>query len=215
MNAIGEQNVLGKRSGRTRQLTIKYLSRLYALDPSVALFRALRYFWDRDADGGPLLALLCAYARDSILRLSAPLMLGIKAGTTVDREDIERYLDELEPGRFSAATLKSTAQNIRSSWTQSGHLAGRVKKVRTRPRATPGAVAYSLFLGYLQDVRGEELFHSDYARLLDCPSHAIIDLATDASQRGWLVFKRIGRVMEVAFPNLLTEREMEWIREPN
>ncbi|KKL06818.1 hypothetical protein LCGC14_2592210, partial [marine sediment metagenome] len=27
--------------------------------------------------------------------------------------------------------------------------------------------------------------------------------------------KRVGTVIEVLFPNLLTDQEMEWIREPN
>lgn len=213
--AVGKQNILGKRSGRTRQLTIKYMARLYGLDPSITLFRALRYYWDRDAEGRPLLALLCACARDSVLRSSVPFILGIKEGETVLCEDMEGYIGKLEPGRFSTATLKSTARNIRSSWTQSGHLTGHVRKIRTRPRATPGSCAYALLLGYLQNARGEGLFNSEYAKLLDCPSYTSFDLATEASQRGWLVFKRVGRVMEIAFPNVLTKREMEWIREPN
>lgn len=213
--AIVEQNVLGKRSGQTRQLTIQYLTRLYALDPSVTLFRALRYYWARDAVGRPLLALLCACARDSVLRLSIPLLLEIKPGAEVSRERIESYLEDRDPGRFSAATLKSTAQNIRSSWTQSGHLVGRVKKVRKQAAATPGAAAYALLLGYLQGARGEGLVSSEYARLLDGSPEQIADLAAEASQRGWMVFKRVGQVMEVAFPNLLTDREMEWIRESN
>ena len=215
IKSVCGQNILGKRSVRTRELTMKYLTRLYGLDPSVTLFRALRYFWVRDAEGGPLLALLCAYARDSILRLNAPFIQGIRTGALVSREDIEEYLDNLAPGRFSAATLKSTAQNLRSSWTQSGHLAGRVRKVRTRPHTTPGAAAYALLLGYLRGERGEGLFHSEFTKILDCSSDTIIDRASEASQRGWLVFKRVGKVMEVAFPNVLNKQEMEWIREPN
>lgn len=213
--AIVEQNVLGKRSGQTRQLTIQYLTRLYALDPSVTLFRALRYYWARDDAGRPLLALLCAYARDSVLRMSAPLILAIKPGTEVGRKRIEDYLDDQEPGRFSAATLKSAAQNIRSSWTQSAHLSGRIKKIRIKAVATPGAAAYALLLGYLRDARGEGLFNSEYAKLLDVSPENVIELAAEASQRGWMVFKRVGAVMEAAFPNLLTHREMEWIREPD
>jgi hypothetical protein len=215
IDAISKQNILGKRSGQTRQLTMKYLTRLYALDPSVTLFRALRYYWARDDAGRPLLALLCAYARDSVLRLSVPLILAIKPGTEVGRERIEGFLDDQEPGRFSTATLKSATRNIRSSWTQSGHLSGRVKKIRTKAAATPGAAAYALLLGYLQDARGEGLFNSEYAKLLDVSPEHVIELAAEASQRGWMVFKRVGAVMEVAFPNLLSNREMEWIREPN
>ncbi|MFO7494824.1 MAG: hypothetical protein R6X05_04225, partial [Desulfobacterales bacterium] len=80
---------------------------------------------------------------------SAPLILAIKPSTEVGRKRIEDYLDDQEPGRFSAATLKSAAQNIRSSWTQSAHLSGRIKKIRIKAVATPGAAAYALLLGYL------------------------------------------------------------------
>ena len=44
---------------------------LYALDPAVPIFRTLRYFWSRDAAAQPLLALLCACARDPLLRQTA------------------------------------------------------------------------------------------------------------------------------------------------
>ncbi|MDO9109880.1 MAG: hypothetical protein Q7U40_04435, partial [Desulfatirhabdiaceae bacterium] len=84
-------------------------------------------------------------------------------------------------------------------------------------RATPtsGAAAYALFLGYLDGTRGGALFTTEYTRLLDCQPQRVIELAEEASRRGWIVFKRIGDVMEVVFPSLLTSQEMEWIREQN
>ena len=45
--AILTANCLGKRSGMTRSLTNRHLVDLYALDPSVALFRAFRFFRNR------------------------------------------------------------------------------------------------------------------------------------------------------------------------
>ena len=51
LRAIKEDNCLGKRSGKTRTLTCRHLVDLYALDPSVTLFRALRFFWQRDTPG--------------------------------------------------------------------------------------------------------------------------------------------------------------------
>jgi hypothetical protein len=194
-------------------LTYRHLADLYALNPNVTLFRTLTYFWKRDPQGHPLLALLCAYARDAVLRLSAPFILEMTAGTATGREEMEAFLDAVEPGRFSKATLKSTAQNLNGTWTQSGHLVGRVRKVRTQAEATPGAVAYALLLGYLAGERGESLFRSDYARLLDCPLERAVDLAEEAARRGWIVFKRVGDVIEVLFPQLLTPQEQEWMRE--
>lgn len=211
--AIEEGNCLGKRSGKTRELTYRHLTELYSLDPSIALFRALLYFWQRDVRSQPLLALLCAVSRDPILRLSAPFILRFSEGTTVSRKSLEEYIDSQEPGRFSEATLTSTAQNINSTWTKSGHLSGRARKIRSRATPSPGAVAYALFLGYLTGVRGAALFTTDYAKLLDCSFEQAVELAEDASRRGWIVFKRAGDVIEVLFPNLLDAQETEWIRE--
>ena len=81
--------------------------------------------------------------------------------------------------------------------------------------ATAGSVSYALFLGYLVWVRGEALFTTEYARLLDCSTARSVELAEEASRRGWIVFKRIGKVMEVQFPNLLNAKEVEWIHEQN
>jgi hypothetical protein len=215
LEAIQTSNCLRKRSGKTRTLTYKHLLDLYALDPKLMVFRTLRFFWQRDAEGQPLLAALCAYSRDSILRATAPFVLGFQEGATITRESMEEFLDAQEPGRFSKATLKSTAQNVNSSWTQSGHLAGRVRKIRTRAVPTPGAASLALLLGYVSGLRGESLFKSDYTQMLDCSFERTIELAEDASRRGWISFKRVGHVVEVLFPNLITAQELEWLREQN
>lgn len=215
LEAIQTANCLGKRSGKTRTLTFRHLVDLYALDPNFLMFRALRFFWQRDIDGQPLLAVLCAYSRDPIFRATAPFVLEYQEGATVARESLEEFIDNQEPGRFSKATLKSTAQNINSSWTQSGHLSGRVRKMRSRAVPTPGTVSFALLLGYVTGLRGESLFKSDYTRMLDCSFDKTIELAEDASRRGWISLKRVGQVVEVLFPNLINAQEMEWLREQN
>jgi len=213
IRAIEKENCLGKRSGITRALTTKHLTTLYGLDPTIPLFKVLLFFWRRDCEGHPLLALLCAHARDRLLQISAPFILKLNEGTPIFREELETYIENVAPDRFSDATLTSLAQNINASWTKSGHLKGRVKKIRVRARPTPGAVAYALFLGYLGGHRGPSLFQSEYARLLDCTVEHAMELAEQASQKGWIVFKRIGDVMEVQFPHLLNQTDMERIRE--
>ena len=213
LQAIDEDNCLSKRSGKTRILTFRHLVDLYALDPSLLLFRALLYFWQRDPECRPLLAMLCAYSRDSILRAATPFILKAHEGTTITREAVEACIDSIEPGRFSPATLKSTAQNINSSFTQAGLLTGKVRKIRTRSNPTPGSAAYALLLGYVSGARGESLFQTEYTKLLDCSFEQALSLAEDASRRGWIVFKRVGDVIEVVFPNLITPEEMEWVRE--
>lgn len=156
LKAIAKDNCLGKRSDKTRSLTYKHLASLYSLDISDLLFRALLFFWNRDPAGQPLLALLCAYARDPILRSSAPFILNAPQGTRVMREDLEAFIEDQAPGRFSSATLLSTAQNINSTWTQAGYLSGRRQKVRVSVNPTPGSTSYALLLGYLSGAPGTD-----------------------------------------------------------
>ena len=51
LEAIQTANCLGKHSSKTRTLTFRHLADLYALDPSLLLIHALRFFWQRDVDG--------------------------------------------------------------------------------------------------------------------------------------------------------------------
>ncbi len=208
LKAIKADNCLGKRSGKTRELTCRHLVSLYSLDTTDILFRTLLFFWRRDPAGRPLLALLCACARDSMLRATIPFILNLAEGSVVTREVMAAHIDDREPGRFSPATLKSTAQNINATWTQSGHLKGRARKIRTRAIPTAAGVAYALLLGYLTDARGPSLFRTQYARLLDCSFERAVELAREASHNGWIVFKQVGDIIEVVFPALINQQEL-------
>ena len=164
--------------------------------------------------GRPLLALLCAYARDAILRSSAPFVLAIDQGDQLEKDLFEQYIDSLEPGRYSETTLDAVASRLMSTWTQSGHLQGRQQKVRVSPTVTPGAVAYALFLGYLRGLRGTALFESECARLLDCTVERVVGpLQKNRLAAVGLLSTALGNVVEVLFPRLLTEQEMEWLHE--
>lgn len=212
-HAIVAENCLSKRSSKTRELTYRHLVSLYSLDSSVVIYRALLFFWNRDPLAQPLLALLCGVTRDPILRCATPLILNQQEGERLPRESTEVYVDSLDPGRFSKATLTSTAQNINSTWTQSGHLRGRSHKIRSRANPTAASVSYALFLGYLSGVRGEFLFETLFAKLLDCPVGRMLELASEASRKGWIVFNSIENVIEVSFPKLIGSQEMQSLRE--
>lgn len=213
IKAIIDENCLGKKSFNNRKITADQLIQLYTLDPQVTIFRNLLYFWQRDEKGRPLLALICAATRDSTLKLSAKLILEAPQGELVTLDQVKDYIENLFPDRYSKVTLTSMAQNIRSTWTKTGHLSGRITKKRTQPESTPGTVAYALLLGYLMARRGTELFETEYVKILDCTRDRAAELAEQAGVRGWIVFKRIGNVMEAIFPNLLTEQEVTWLRE--
>ncbi len=212
-NAIIDENCTRKRSGATRKYTASYLRDLYMLDPENALFRALRYFWERDESGQPLLAFLSAYSRDSLLRFLTPDILGLEIDQTSSKDALEECIEKKYPDRFSPVMKASLGRNLRSTWTQSGHLTGRIKKIRTRANATPGSVSYALLLGYLSGVRGELLFETEYIKMLDCSVEKAIELAQEAARSGWIIFKKVGNVIEALFPNILTAEEVDLIRE--
>lgn len=210
---IEADNCLNKRSAKTRALTFRHLTDLYGLDPVHLVFRGLTYFWQRDAAGRPLIALCASLARDGLLAEIAPEILKVQLGATVNRESVEAIIEARHPGRFSPATRKSVAQNLNSTLTQSGHLSGRVKKVRQPAQPTPGSVAYALLLGHASGIRGSRLFHTPYMRAQDVPAEQAMALAEDAARRGWIAFKRIGEVMEAGFPRLLTTDDTRLIHE--
>jgi len=211
--AIVEDNVLGKRTHTTREHTTRKLKALYGLDPAVPVFRALRRLWDVDAEGRPLLALLCGFARDPLLRMTAEVVLDAEVGSQITPEDVEELLRREAAGRFSESSERSIARNVLSSWTQSGHLTGHLKKTRARTSATPGSTTYALFLGYLEGRRAQRLYASTWARLLDAPTERLLDFARAASRRGWLDFRSVGSVIEVRFPDWLRPEEEELLHE--
>ena len=215
ITAIVEENCLAKRTEKNRAITKRFLLELYTLDINKILFRGLLFFWHRDPAGRPLLALICAYARDTLLRTSASYILPLPEGAAVSRRSMEEFLDGRDPDRYSPGKLSSNAKNLNSTWTQSGHLCGRSNKIRTRAVPSAGSVSYALLLEYLKGVRGAALFKTNFMKLLDCSFEKAVELAEEASRKGWIVFKRVGNVIEVLFPNMINEQEMEWLREQN
>lgn len=213
--AIVEENVLGKTTGSTRRLSAQRLSELYALDPSVPVFRALRRFWDNDNAGRPLLALLCSLARDPLLRSTLPSVIELSPGASLDREVMKESLRKTVKTRLNDSTLDKVARNAGSTWSQSGHLEGRTFKRRQSVLPTPAATAMALFLGYLQGIRGAGLLSSIWTRVLDTPPDNLSELARRAATSGLLRYRRAGDVIDVAFPALLTSKDLEVIHEQN
>lgn len=213
--AIIDANCLGKRTVKNRGYSFSYLRRSYGLSPEYLIFRAFRYLFDRDEKSRALLCLLTIYSRDLILKASAGYITGLSIGEKISKSDFEDHTDKEFPGRFGTKMLQSLVRNLLSSWTQSGHLSPDKNRVRQTADAGSGAVSFALLLGYLTGARGERLFDTEYAKLLDCSFEKAVELAEEASRKGWIVFNRIGGVIEVGFPNLINQQEMAWIREQN
>ena len=201
--AVIDENVLLKPTLSTRRISHRRLCDLYLLNPELVLFHALRELWPGDDEAQPLLALLCALARDLLLRSSAELMLALPPGEPVTPQQFTAVVQAAFPDRYSVASLHSLGQNIASSWQQAGHLVGKLHKVRAQARCRPHAVAYALLLGQLQGVRGDRLFQTLWVRVLDAPQHVLHAQAQVAAQHGWLEYRRAGEVVELDFRHLL------------
>lgn len=130
--AVVEDNVLLKPTVTTRRASIRRLRELYRLDREVVLFRALRDVWDDDLKAQPLLAALCAVATDPLLASTTDILLSLPIDAEVTPEVFEATVRTSLPERYSAASLASVGRNIASSWQQSGHLRGKLRKFRTR-----------------------------------------------------------------------------------
>lgn len=205
--AIVDGNVLGKPTRKARELALRHMATLYALDLANPIFRALRRLWALNEAAQPLLALVVALARDPLLRGTQPFLLRQAAGVAVPRDAVEAYLDGTHPERFSPASLKSFAQNVAGSWTAAGFLHGRVRKSRVMVQPHPESVTLLLFLGYLEGRTGQRLFSSDWTNLVGGSPEELEALANSASHRGLLVFMNAGGVKEVRFPGYLSPEE--------
>lgn len=203
--AVMEDNVLAKDTTSGREWAFRQLRRFYALDPESLLFRALRDLWGHDPSGQPQLAMLCALARDPVLRASATVILTAEPGAVIGPSDFDAAIEAAFPGAYKENTRQTTAQKIASSWAQSGHLRAvkATRKVRVRVHPTPAAAAYALLLAHLAGARGQALFETVWAQILDQPKSHLRDLAATASQHGLLEFRNAGGVIEVSFHQLL------------
>lgn len=207
--AIIENNALGKQTAATRKLTAQRLTELYALESGVPLFRVLRRFWQDDVPGRPLLALLCALARDPLLRATAEPVISMFSGEELSRQKITDAIRSAVGGRLNDATLDKVVRNVSSSWTQSGHLQGRTRKFRQTIRPTPLATAYALMLGYLEGLRGGRLFETQWTKVLDTSPAELRYVAAEAKRLHGLDLKSAGDVIEVGFTTVLTPQEIK------
>jgi len=209
--AVLERNVVGKQTDGARKRNFRYLRELYILRPDSILFCALRDLWATDPQSRPLLALLCALARDSVLRASSAAIIGSSPGDTLTAADLAQAVGEQFPTSYAESTLAKIGRNTFSSWEQSGHLreAKRTTKQRIRADCRPADVVYALLLGYLQGVRGQALFDTLWARVLDQPRSHLVDLAASASQQGMLEMRQAAGVVDVTFHELLRPFEQQ------
>ena len=200
---VVDDNITLKDTLSTRKETFRRLSELYGLRDNIILYRALRDLWEAAPEERPLLAMLCALARDPLLRVTAPFVLEQAEGQPVSKLQLEEQIALAYPSRYEPGILSGMGRRTISSWQQSGHLQGRLHKVRARAVSGPANVAYGLLLGHLCGLRGTFLFETLWARALDTSEANLDALAFAASQRGWLKYHRLGDVCELRFSHLM------------
>ena len=192
-----DDNVAGKATASARRLTHKRLRELYGLDPAVPIFRVLRRLWAVDESGRPTLALLCALARDPLLRLSAPTVLGLQPGQELVRSALVAAVAGQTGERLNEAVVDKVARNSASSWTQSGHLRGRMRKIRSVVEPTPGSLAFALWLSSLDGHTGVQMLRAAWATVFDRGPQRLLDAALTAQQLHLLHVRLGGDVVEI------------------
>jgi len=210
-----DHNCLGKRTVATRKLSYQRLSEMYGLDSTVLIFSVLRRLWESDAASQPLLAMLIALARDPLLRYTAAPILRLRPGEELSRQTMIDALDRSTGSRYNESILDKIVRNASSSWTQSGHLAGRNRKKRQFVRPSPIVVTFAMVLGYILGARGAALFETFWSRVLDASPGELIQIALDAKRLGFVDLTVSGGVVEASPLRILSDEERRSIHGKN
>ncbi|MCT2183310.1 hypothetical protein M3G00_10235 [Brevibacterium casei] len=197
-----EDNVLGRPTLAGRQRSFRHLRELYFLDPGRAEFTALRHFWDIDPGSQPLLAGLLAFTRDEVLRASFSAVADLPEGSGVTSADLTAAVAAQFGNEMSESTLGKTGRNTGACWTQTGHLAGRAKKVRNEVEARPVAIAYAAYLGHLAGGRGLGVLDNPWSQILGLAPGRTLEALRDAHTQGLLDLLVAGNVADVSFPTI-------------
>ena len=194
---IIEQNILGKATLSARKIALARLTGLYAVTEHVPISAVMFALWSNDQSGRPLLAMLTALARDPLLRESAVALLPSSIGTPAHWTNIGSAFEARFPERFSQKMLRSLSQNCASSWTQSGHLRGRINKVRSQAKATPAVAAYTALLSTVCGFGGPTLIESPWMDVLDLPPGELMSLLRQAESQGLVRLRTAGDMLEI------------------
>jgi hypothetical protein len=200
-----DENLLKKESYDGRKRTYSHLLGLYGLDANNKNYQGLLKYWDKDASDLNILAMLCALSRDEALRISANYILSLSNGEIVDRSGLKHIIDENFGEKYSEKVRQSMLRNVLSSWTQSGHLKGKSKRIRDKPIVTPNSFAYACYLAYLAGFRGNRVFHSPWVKVLCLSDNEFDIIIRDINRKGLMTLKRAGDIVEVSFPEELVD----------
>ena len=200
--AVVDGNVLGRPTQTGRLRSFRHLRELYLLDPRRVEFTALRHFWEIDPSSRPLLAGVLAFTRDEVLRASYGAIAGHPSGASVTSGDLTAAVAARFGNEMSDSTLGKAGRNTGACWTQTGHLSGRAKKVRTEVDARPAAVAYAAYLGHLGGRRGLGVLDNPWSEILEIAPGRHLEALREAHTQGFLDLLVAGNVVDLSFPAL-------------
>jgi len=196
--AVIDGNVLGKPTRNTRKVTFRHVGSLYGLVDQPPLTKAFLGVWRTHPHGHQLQALLVALARDPLLRETARVVTDGAVGNKLQRPLFEEVLRSVFPDRFSDKMVRSLAQNCASSWTQSGHLKGAVKKLRQRVTPTPPTVAFAALIATASGFGGPAMLSSGWMKVLDLAPEQALDALRRAEAIGLARVRSAGDVTEIS-----------------
>jgi hypothetical protein len=205
--AILQQNVLGKTTDSTRRESLRRLRELYGLDGKTPIFGLLRKLQAIDSASLPLLAIQVAWGRDPLLRATTSPVVDAAEGERVETASLAQAFESAFPNQYSELSRNQTARHAASSWTQSGHLAGRSKKIRQRINPTTVPAAMALFLGDTAGYHGSAVFSNPWCRLLDLNPDRAKAMGLEAHRAGLLNLRAVGEVIDLSFPLLAEFQE--------
>jgi hypothetical protein len=207
--SIIDENVLAKKTIANRRYTARHIKSHYSFDLRNPAFRLLRVIYDLDPKSLALLACMYTVFKDSLFRFSSNMIMNTIEGQVLDKGNLQLLFQNEYEDRYTPSMLNSLLQNIAASWTQSGHLQGRIKKYRMRVNPTPATVSYALSLGYLDGKRGSRLFDTIWMKLMDRDRTELEELAFQASKVGIIDFRKSGNVVDLRFDDLLARYQPE------
>ena len=196
-HAAIEDNILGKSTKNSRTLTYRHMVSLYGLNAQPALTKVLMSLWTNDPGGRRLNCLLVSLARDPLLRDTAQAVVRTPIGAHLLRNQVESALTTAHPNRMTEKMIRSLAQNCNATWTQSGHLEGRAKKIRRRVSPTPSNVALAALVATVCGFGGPSILSSIWLQILDLTPDQALDHLRKAESLGLAKVRSAGDVTEI------------------
>lgn len=197
-------NVFGKKSSDGVKQTKGFLKRLYGFDSQYPPFSAFMYFWKMsEPNEKPLIAFLYSVNQDNLLAESVQVLQNVKLGTKVAVEHFEEIVEKYHPNQYAANTLRSTAQNLASSWKQAGFIEGKVKNIRIQPEITYRTACFAFLLAYLNGDRGDFIWNNIGVNALCLHESKLRALAIECAKNDLMQYQYAGSVTAINFTNLL------------